>query len=142
MVAPMNRPESSTERLFESLSRLRAKWPKGGWSWDNRFGCVASSFGIDLVPDARAALREALVNEWTMRTISGAPPVVREVAESTGGIRPDQLLFSSDPAARVLSYGLWWPWGDDITISLRIGLSGYASESENYRFRSIFDAFD
>ena len=27
-------------------------------------------------------------------------------------------------SGRLVGYGLWWPWGDEITVSLRIGLGG------------------
>jgi hypothetical protein len=138
----MDRRVSSTDQLFDSLKRLRSKWPKGGWSWDNRLSCVASSFGIELVPEAQAALGDSMPNEWNMKNIGSAPPIVREIVESTGGIRPEQLLFSSDPGARIIAYGLWWPWGDDITISLRVGLAGYVAEADNFRFRDLFDALE
>jgi hypothetical protein len=138
----MDRKVSSTDQLFEALKRLRTKWPKGGWSWDNRLSCVASSFGIELVTEAHTALADCLPHEWTMKSIGASPPAVREIADATGGIRPDQRLFSSDPGGRIIGYGLWWPWGDDITISLRVGLAGYVAEADTYRFRDLFDALD
>lgn len=137
----MARP-SPVDEIFETLENLRAKWPKSGWSWDSRFSCVASSFGLDLVSEAQAVATEALRHEWTTRNIAGAPPIVRQLADDTGGIRADQFIFTTDPGGRLVAYGLWWPWGDDITISLRVGLAGYASEAETFRFRDLFGALD
>jgi hypothetical protein len=136
------RPGSPVETLFGSLTRLRQAWPKRGWSWDTRIGCVASSFGVDLVQEARAAAKVALPTEYTQATLRGAPAAVREIAEQTGGLRPDQLLMCSEPNMIGFAYGLWWPWGDDTTISLRIGLTGRALSVEMARFREIFGAAD
>jgi hypothetical protein len=35
---------------------------------------------------------------------------------------------------------MWWPWGDEITISLRVGLSGYVGDSDNQRMQLEFQA--
>jgi hypothetical protein len=110
--------------LFESLARFRQGWPKRGWSWDGRLSCVASSFGVDIADEARAALKVGFPHSWTHRTIARAPAVLQQIAERTGGIRSDQVLFSTDPVAGIIAFGLWWPWGDDTTISYRIGVAG------------------
>jgi hypothetical protein len=133
---------SNPEQLFKTLGQLRTTWPKAGWSWDNRLLCVASSFSTELTAEAHAVAARALSHEWTMRNISAAPQLLRDVAESTGGIRADQLLLSTDPHGRVVAYGLWWPWGDDATISLRVGLTGFVSDSDLSRFKELFGIQD
>ena len=40
--------------------------------------------------------------------------------------------------AGVLAYGLWWPWGDGVTISLRIGLDIGVMDEPYPRFREVF----
>jgi hypothetical protein len=126
--------------LSATLRRLREAWPKRGWSWDGRLTCVASSFGMDVVSEARTAILYALPHEWTHRSVRSAPPSVIEVADATGGLRPDQILFASDPVEATFAYGLWWPWGDDVTISMRIGLVGRVRESAQQSFRELFGA--
>jgi hypothetical protein len=142
MVWPMNRQVDSADQLFEALRRLRARWPKDGWSWDNRLSCVASSFGIELVDDARAALADCLPHEWNVKNIGSAPAAIREIAEATGGIRPDQMLFSGNPGGRFVGYGLWWPWGNDITISARVGLAGNVSDADRSRLLDLFQVLE
>jgi len=126
--------------LFDSLVRLRAAWPGGGWSWDGRLSCVSSSFSVELMDEARTAAQRALPNEWSAQSIGTAPDIVREVADTSGGVRAEQLVLATDPAARVLAFGLWWPWGDDVTISLRVGLAGRISEDDQESFRDLFGA--
>jgi hypothetical protein len=133
---------SPADGLFAALSRFRQAWPKRGWSWDSRLSCVASSFGVDLAAEAKQTTKIAFPNEFTQSSLRSAPPLVRELAEQTGGIRPDQFILASEPGLIGFAYGLWWPWGDDTTISLRIGLSGRALNAEMTRFREIFGALD
>lgn len=125
------------EPLFESLARFRQGWPKRGWSWDTRLSCVASSFGVDLVDEARTALELGFPHSWTHRTLSRAPAVVLQIAERTGGVRNDQMLFATEPHGGVIAFGLWWPWGDDTTISYRIGIAGSGHDLEE-RLRDTF----
>ena len=125
------------EPLFESLARFRQAWPKRGWSWDTRLSCVASSFGMDLVDEAKTTLQAPFPHSWTHRTIARAPAVVQQIADRTGGIRNDQVLYSTEPHGGVIAFGLWWPWGDDTTISYRIGIVGGAYDLED-RLRDTF----
>lgn len=135
-------PGPQTEALFTALGRVREQWPKRGWTWDGRLSCVASAFGMDLVQDARQALAHAFPEEWTQRTIGRAPPLVQELANGSGGVRPDQLVFSAPAAEGLVSYGLWWPWGDETTITLRIGITGVGAVRQEFRLREVFNALD
>ncbi|MEZ4221206.1 MAG: hypothetical protein R3B13_09760 [Polyangiaceae bacterium] len=129
-----------SDELFASLAKFRAEWPKRGWSWDNRLSCVASAFGVDLVDEARAALPHAFPHQWNHRSLGQAPPIVQQIAERTGGVRQDQLIVATQPAGGAIAYGLWWPWGDDTTISLRIGVAGGPVMSLEERLRETFGA--
>ena len=124
--------------LLDALSRLRAKWPRRGWSWDTRLNCVTSSFSTDIEAEARAIAREALSVEWTSTTLGTAPPRIRDLAERSGGLRSGQALLSAGPVAGVLAYGLWWPWGDGVTVSLRVGLDIPIMQEPYPRFRDVF----
>jgi hypothetical protein len=113
---------SPLQPVLDSFAKLRATWPKRGWSWDNRFNCVASTFDVDVSAQARNLVVLALPHVWTDRTLPAAPASLRELTKRTGGIRSTQLVFSADPVMSVTPYGLWWPWEEGRTISLRIGL--------------------
>jgi hypothetical protein len=129
------------QELFEGLERLKAKWPAPDWTYDRRLKCVASSIPISLEAAARAAMTEVLPTSFSAQTLPGAPESVRKLAEGCGGVRSSQLLFwggasgSSGPGA----FGLWWPWGDGTTVSLRIGLHDVDLPKERYpKLRDIF----
>lgn len=126
------------QELFEGLERLKTKWPAQDWTYDRRLKCVASSIPISLEAAARAAMTEILQTSWSAQTLAEAPENVRKLAEGCGGVRSSQLLFwggSSGPGA----FGLWWPWGDGTTVSLRIGLHDVDLPKERYpKLRDIF----
>lgn len=125
--------------VFDSLIRMKALWPTRGWSWDPRLLCITSSFTTEQEPQARKAVQVALQNEWTATTIARAPQQLRDVVERAGGIRHGQLALSTGPVNGLLVYGLWWPWGDGETVSLRVGLADVDPNREPYvRFRDVF----
>lgn len=133
------RVTTAFEPLLTQLTDFRTKWPKRGWSWDARFSCVASAFSAELVEEANAALAVTFPGRWNHRTLGTAPPLVQQIAERTGGVRADQWIFSTAPSGGAIIYGLWWPWGDDTTITLRVGLPSPNPSVED-RLRDVFGA--
>ena len=125
--------------LFDSLGRMRAAWPTRGWSWDPRLFCVTSSFTTEQEPQARKATQIALQNEWNAATIVRGPQQLRDVVDRSGGVRQGQLVLSTGPINGLLVFGLWWPWGDAETVSLRVGLADVDPTREpSHRFRDVF----
>jgi hypothetical protein len=125
--------------LFGAMKEIRASWPSYGWSWDARVSCVTSSFSVELEGKARSVAAIALSSEWTSATIQQAPAHLREIAERAGGLRAGQLVLSSAPVGNLFAYGLWWPWGDGMTTSVRIGLGGPGARQEVLqRLRDVF----
>jgi hypothetical protein len=121
------------------MKELRLAWPSRGWSWDSRLSCVTSSFSAELEGKARAAASLALASEWTPATIQRAPAPLRDIAEKTGGLRAGQMILASAAVGSAFAYGLWWPWGDGMTTSVRIGLVDSAtSEEALQRLRDVF----
>lgn len=129
----------SWQSVFESLARMKAAWPTRGWSWDSRLSCVTSSFTTEQEPQARTATTMALQQEWNTATIVRASAQLRDVVERCGGIRQGQLALSTGPIGGLLVFGLWWPWGDGETTSLRVGLADVDPVKEPYgKFRDVF----
>lgn len=131
---------SATDQMFQTLERFRQAWPKQGWSWDYRFNTIASSFHVDLTGEAEESIRIAFPEAYDHRSITRAAEHVQEVADSVGGIRSDQRIYCGPLVGRLVAYALWWPWGDEITISLRVGLVGYVGEQDLKRLQTNFNA--
>jgi hypothetical protein len=52
--------------------------------------------------------------------MNSAPSIVQTLDRQLGGIRPSQLLFSSDLNQGAFIFCAWWPWADGNTISIRV----------------------
>lgn len=128
------------DSLFKGLAEFRKSWPGGGFSWDSRLNCVASSFSAQLEEEARAAVAKTFKFQWTARSLRTASDVMQEIADQVGGLRQDQILVATEPNEALMAYGLWWPWGDDVTISFRIGMSGHTNVRYEEDFRELFGA--
>lgn len=135
----MRRSGEAWANLYDKLGKLRAAWPSRGWSWDSKLECVTSSFSMQFEPAARSAALIALPKQWTPTALAQAPARLRDLAERSGGIRSSQMILTDDEAGDYLSFGLWWPWGNGQTISLRVGLSELDASSSMYqRLRDVF----
>lgn len=131
------RMRSAHQPILDGFKRLRASWPHRGWSYDDHFDCVASSFDADFAPQARDLLAPLFPFVITERTLASASAPIRAVAARTGGIRATQMIFAADAKYQVTPYGLWWPWEEARTISLRLGIDG-SSAAELEELRACF----
>ena len=106
------------------------------WEWDNRFGGILAAFEATDKDRVLAIVSSQLPQVWDSATINEAPTRVSGAAENFSGLKPGQLLFNSDFTQDVMLLGLWWPWGNGTTISIRFvpyGLDSPASENEDIR---------
>jgi hypothetical protein len=127
------------DSVFGALERLRVQWPSRDWNYDRRLRCVASSIPLAREADARAAMAEVLPVSFSADTLAGASEGQRALVEKCGGLRATQLLCWGGGDDAPGAFGLWWPWGDGTTVSLRIGLHDVDIPKERYpRLRDVF----
>ncbi len=112
------------QEWLTALGNVRQNWPTRGWSFDNRFMTLASTFRSDVAPQARGAMAKVLPTEWSEATLRLAPQPIRDIAQRTGGVRAGQFLMTHQIAPTIFGYGLWWPWEEGSTISIRVGIDG------------------
>lgn len=114
---------SSSQPLLDLLARVKAGWPGPAWQWDDRFGCVLSTIPKADEAKARAATTAHLASVWTTGTLESAPPSLRTLCGSVGGLRPGQTMLGAGPADGRHAYALFWPWGNGAMISVRLGIA-------------------
>ena len=131
--------EANWEAVFGALARLRERWPSADWSYDRRLRCVASSIPVAGAAAARAAFAEVFPTSCSSGKLASAPASVQTLAESCGGLRAAQELLWGGDADGAGAFGLWWPWGDGTTVTLRVGLHGLDQPKVRYpRLRDLF----
>jgi hypothetical protein len=109
------------------------------WKWDDRFETVLAEFGVASKDKVRAILERYFSSTWDSANVGTAPEIVRTIDSDFGGLRPGQLLFSSDPNQDALIFCAWWPWGNGKSISIRIGPSYQnLSDSEHAKKIQVF----
>src|SRR5262245_28120000 len=125
--------------IFAALEGLKARWPSPDWTYDRRLKCVASSIPLAREAAARAARADALPAWFSEETLATAGEGVRALVDRCGGLRAAQLVCWSGGEAAPGAFGLWWPWGDGATVSLRIGLHDVDVPKQRYpRLRDVF----
>lgn len=139
----MGTPEEAAndvwEAVFGGLTRLRDQWPARDWTYDRRLKCVASSIPLSDEGAARAAIAGVLPATWSSATLATAPAGVQALAGTCGGLRAAQQLLWGGEADGPGAFGLWWPWGDGTTVTLRIGLHNLDLPKVRYpRLRDLF----
>ena len=127
----------SWDALFESLGRFKDGWPGKSWSYDSRMRCVVSAITLESAAAAEAAIAEVLTQSWTTRELATAPDTTRATTQACGGLREGQKIYWG--GSTLGAFGLWWPWGDGQTVSLRVGLHDVDSPTVRYsRLRHVF----
>jgi hypothetical protein len=114
----MHLKKSDLEKVSREL--LSASWGVFSWKWDHRFEAFLAEFSADNGDEFRAILKRDFSNVWDSSNIREGPDIVQMCNNNFGGLRSGQLLFTTDPSQNVFVCGVWWPWGDGETSSLRI----------------------
>lgn len=91
-------------------------------SWDEDFHVVRIIFRKTKQKPLFHALRENLPCQWDFTTIDTAPEFIDNFINSIFGIIPGQFLFTSGETPGPLLFAVWWPWGNEDYISLRVGI--------------------
>ena len=109
------------------------------WKWDSRLETALAEFSVDDKGRVRTILECYLSIVWNNSNITKAPDIVRMIASQFGGLRLGQILFTSDPNQDAFIFGVWWPWGDGETISIRVAPSDKRlSDSEMAELIKLF----
>ncbi|MEO5770297.1 MAG: hypothetical protein ABIS92_18215 [Polyangia bacterium] len=125
--------------LLDAFAQLRAAWPASDWTWDPRFKCVTSSLPATDAESVGPLLKAVVPNEWTAISFASAPEPVRALEARCGDLRPGQLLFTGQQIAGMVPFAMWWPWGDNSKISVRLSIANSDRPKELYPLvRSLF----
>ena len=111
---PIGHLEASCQAIVEATRGTLA------WDFDPRFRAALGTFAAADQERVLAGLKAGLTGCWSSADLAGAPPRVVELAGKTGGLRGGQLLLAAHADSDPILFGLWWPWGNGTTISIRV----------------------
>ena len=128
--------EPSGSDLSITIEALGEAFPESlKWEWDDRFGGMLAVFEVIDKDRILAVLKARFGQAWDCTNISDAPDSVSVAIQSFGGLKANQLLFTSDWNQDVVVLGFWWPWGNGANISIRF--VPYGSETSDNALESV-----
>ena len=101
------------------------------WQWEDRFGVVLTVFDKIDMDDIRASVLKEFDQHWDSSNAGDAPDQISTLINALYGISPGQVLFHTDQKTGIMLYAAWWPWGNGVNISLRIGV--YQPQDEIFK---------
>ena len=129
-------PDSS-QRFADICAKISLNLPQNAtWQWDDTFGTAWVAFEKTDVDLVLFPMIKEFDHQWDFSSLQGTSGPFFEYFHSSFGVIPGQRIFTTDDGAGWTLFAVWWPWGDDITISLRIGLfqaSGQDSARERIK---------
>lgn len=92
------------------------------WQWDLAFNLALAVIEKKDQIMVELPLTLEFSQQWDFTTIAEADAPIRDFFQAGFGIVPGQKVFVMQPVDGIVLYAVWWPWGDDERISLRLGL--------------------
>lgn len=96
------------------------------WRLDDRYAAVVGEFIVARMDEILRILIAHLGWARAPEDLLAAPEPIRAVAAALGGLAKGQILFTFTlpgmPPEGPILYGAWWPWGDGLRISIRLGI--------------------
>ncbi len=102
--------------------------PSCPWRWDKEFNMALTVIDRQDAIVIELPLSLEFSNNWDFTTIDDADAIIRDFFQAGFGVVPGQKVFAMEPVNGVVLYTVWWPWGDDERISLRLGLMSIDGE--------------
>ena len=102
------------------LNSIREQVPSSyRWEKDDRFDAYLVVIGKNDSESVMGRLSGIFASRWDSSTQQRVE-TRNKTRQRFGGIKNEQLLFTSLNGNAVF-FGVWWPWGDNSRISLRVG---------------------
>lgn len=91
-------------------------------SWDEDFNVIRIVFAKTEKKPLLQTLKKKFPYQWDFTSIDSATEFIDNFISSIFGIIPGQLLFTSSETTGPMLFAVWWPWGNEDYISLRVGI--------------------
>ena len=92
------------------------------WRWDDTFQTALVAFEKSDGDLVLFPLIKEFDHHWDFTSLGQASGLFFDFFQTAFGVIPGQRVFTSEDSAGRTLFAIWWPWGDDVNISLRVGL--------------------
>ena len=121
-------------RFYDICGKIKTVLPVSSrWERDLRFSAVVAVFESDSSEIIFSALKASFYQEWSKKTVRKASARIKSIADSISGIEKGQTVFTTDDTTYPVLFAAWWPWGDGMNISLRVGISDSSLNVEDIK---------
>jgi hypothetical protein len=108
------------KNLEEKCKAISNVFETGQWEFDSRFVAAAVVFKADYAEDIKEKLASIYEETFDYKSIKKAQKDIKKLAKMFFGVNKGQLLMISR-VDDIILFGAWWPWGNEESITLRIG---------------------
>ena len=114
----------SSLNTFETIcKRISLNIPnEDKWRWDGRFNTALVTFEKKDMELIYFPIMQEFTKQWDFVSIDHAEGSFFEFFNDQFGLVPGQQIFTSEDDSGIILFATWWPWGDDLRFSLRVGL--------------------
>ena len=110
-------------QFSDICTKISLNLPKASaWRWDDSFKTALVAFEKTDADLVLFPLIKEFDQQWDFSSLQDATGPFFEYFQSAFGMIPGQRVFTTQCEGSATLFAVWWPWGDDINISLRVGL--------------------
>ncbi len=121
---------ANMENFKNICHKIHQVIPEGSTrQWDEEYHVIRVMFEKENTDAILPLLVSIFSHEWNFSTIDHASTIIDEFVSSFFGLIPGQIVFTSDENTLPILFAVWWPWGDNKHISLRIGIFSKDNQS-------------
>jgi hypothetical protein len=119
----MDLQSDSYPEFADICTKISLNLPEAStWRWDETFQTALVAFEKSDGDLVLFPLIKEFDRHWDFTSLQQGTGPFFEFFQSAFGVIPGQRIFTTDDSAGRTLFAVWWPWGDDVNISLRVGL--------------------
>ena len=116
-------PLFSMNNLKTICERISLNIPdEDKWRWDDHFKTALVTFEKKDMELIFFPIMQEFAKQWDFVSIDQAEGAFFKYFNDRFGLVPGQKIFTTEDDTGVILFATWWPWGDDLRFSLRVGL--------------------
>ncbi len=115
--------DCNLEKLKDVCDRVRENiLNEYTWKWDEEFFAALLVVNQDDIDQVLSVVSKEFDQEYDFATLDDSTGNINKFINSVFGMVPGQRIFAFEAESDLILFATWWPWGNGLNISLRIGI--------------------